>query len=538
MPLVNKPFQRIAMDIIGPLDRSKSGNKFILTICDYATRYPEAIALPSTEASRIAKHLVELFSRVGIPDEILTDQGTNFMSALLQDVYLLLNIKRIRTTPYHPQTDGLVERFNSTLKSMLKKFVASNAKDWDEYLPYLLFAYREAPQESTGFSPFELLYGRRVRGPLDVLSESWTDDEQQEDRDVSTHIAEMRHRLEEMCEHVQSNMAKAQQKQKKHYDKSTKHQQLEIGDKVLVLIPSRKSKLKLERMGPYVVTKKVSPVDYEVEMPGRRKEKRVYHINLLKKWNDDDGLRMNALLAKVDELTVNAHEVELTDLPEYPEENADDFELHLSPELTEKQKTDLEQLINEFRPIFSEQPGKTTVTEHVIDTGRVNPISQQPYRIPLARREVVKDLIDKMLEDGIIEESHSAWASPIVLVDKTDGSVRFCVDYRKLNAVSKFDAYPMPRVDEMLERISPAQFITTLDLTKGYWQIPMEEASRDKTSFTTPFGLYRFRVMPFGLHSAPSTFQRMMDQVLRKSQDYANAYIDDVGIFSTTWETI
>ena len=197
MPLISKPFQRIAMDIVGPLDRSRSGNRFILTICDYATRYPEAIALPSTEATRIAKHLVELFSRVGIPEEILTDQGTNFMSALLQDIYQLLGIKRIRTTPYHAQTDGMVERFNSTLKSMLKKFVASNARDWDEYLPYLLFAYREAPQESTGFSPFELLYGRHVRGPLDVLRESWTGEETEEDQNAVQHITEMRKQLKE-----------------------------------------------------------------------------------------------------------------------------------------------------------------------------------------------------------------------------------------------------------------------------------------------------------------------------------------------------
>ena len=274
MPIISQPFQRIAMDIVGPIDRSRSGNRYILTICDYATRYPEAIPLPSTEAGRIAKHLVEVFSRVGIPEEILADQGANFMSALLQDVYQLLSIKRIRTSPYHPQTDGLVERFNSTLKSMLRKFVASNAKDWDEYLPYLLFAYREVPQESTGFSPFELLYGRRVRGPLDVLREMWTGDEPAEEQTVFTHLAEMRIRLEQMSELVQNSMTASQKKQKEHYDKKMKEQPLKAGDKVLVLIPSRKSKLKLERVGPYTITREVTTVDYEVVMPGRRKEKK------------------------------------------------------------------------------------------------------------------------------------------------------------------------------------------------------------------------------------------------------------------------
>ena len=138
MPIITTLFQRKAMDVVGPLPRARSGNKYNLTICDYATRYPEAIPLPSSKVDRITKELV---FRIGIPKEILMDQGTNFMSTLLQEVYQLLNITRIRTSPYHPQTDGLVERFNSMLKSMMKKFTSKNLKDWDKCLPYLLFAY-------------------------------------------------------------------------------------------------------------------------------------------------------------------------------------------------------------------------------------------------------------------------------------------------------------------------------------------------------------------------------------------------------------
>ena len=146
MPLITKPFQRIAMDLVGPLPRMQHGNRFILTICDYATQYPEAIALPSTEAPCICKELMVVFACMGIPDKILSDQGTNFMSTLLEEVYQLLQIKRIQTSAYHPQTDGLVERF----KMMLKKLVCRNKKDWDDYLPYLLFAYREVPQSPLG----------------------------------------------------------------------------------------------------------------------------------------------------------------------------------------------------------------------------------------------------------------------------------------------------------------------------------------------------------------------------------------------------
>ena len=157
LPVVDEPFQCVAMDIVSPLPKSRSGKRYILVLCDYATRYPEAVALRSIEA---AEELVKIFSRVGIPKEILTDQGSNFTSRLLGELYNMLHIHPIRTSPYHPQTDGLVERFNQTLKSMLKKAAVKECKDWDKLLPYLLFAYREVPQSSTGFSPFELLYGR------------------------------------------------------------------------------------------------------------------------------------------------------------------------------------------------------------------------------------------------------------------------------------------------------------------------------------------------------------------------------------------
>lgn len=119
-----------------------------------------------------------------------------------------------------------------------------------------------------------------------------------------------------------------------------------------------------------------------------------------------------------------------------------------------------------------------------------------------------------MLEMGIIEESHSAWSSPIVLIPSPDGTERFCNDFRKVNEILKFDAYPMPRVDELIEQLGPARFVSTLDLTKGYWQVPLTERAKEKTAFSTPEGLYHYKVLPFGVHGAPATFQRMMDQVL------------------------
>ena len=224
LPVIEEPFSRIAMDVIGPLPRSNSNNKYILVICDYATRYPEAIPMRSVDAERVAEELIGLFSRVGVPREILTDQGSNFMSKLLGELYRLLHVHPIKTSPYHPQTDGLVERFNGTLKTMLRKTVGAEGKDWVKLLPYLLFAYREVPQATSGFSPFELLYGRRVRGPLDILKETWTSCSRSNES-VLSYVLKVQSRLRAMRELVNENCKEAQAQQKKWYDQNCRHRE-------------------------------------------------------------------------------------------------------------------------------------------------------------------------------------------------------------------------------------------------------------------------------------------------------------------------
>ena len=540
MPLIAVPFKRIAMDLIGPLPRTQHGNQFILTIVDYATRYPEAIPLSSTDAPRIAKELVSVFARVGIPDEMLTDQGPNFMSCLLEEVYKLLKVKRIRTTPYHPQTDGLVERFNGTLKSMLRKFVSRSQKNWDEYLPYLLFAYREVPQESTGFSPFELLYGRRVRGPLDILKESWTG-EAQEETPIAQYIAKMRTNLKEMADIVDVNAKAAQRRQKVIYDRRTRPRQLSVGDEVLVLLPRATDRTKLEWVGPYKISRKISSVNYEVKTPGRRREQKVYHINLLKKWfppvstQEVACLSMEGAYDEEEECPITQGTEE--DLYPVVRTLAVDIDLkEVAPNLSTQQEQQLQSLMVEFPSVFQTTPGRTSLVQHEIHLSSPSPIRQKAYRIPYSRRDQVKSELEEMLAAGVVRPSKSAWASPIVLVEKKDGGIRFCVDYRKLNQASHFDAYPMPRIEEVFESIGNSTFISTLDLAKGYWQIPMAPESRDKTAFITPFGLFEFMVMPFGLHSAPATFQRTMNFILQECQSFSRAYIDDVAVFSGNWD--
>ncbi|XP_070200772.1 uncharacterized protein [Littorina saxatilis] len=281
MPLIDEPFRRVAVDIIGPiLPASEDGNRYILTMVDYATRYPEAIPLKSIEATRVAEALVTMWSRLGIPSEVLTDRGTQFTGGVMAEAARLLSLEQHFTTPYHAQCNGLVERFNGTLKTMLRKLAQEKPRTWDRYIPALLFAYREVPQESLGFSPFELLYGRQVRGPMAILRQAWTDEEADEEvQTTATYIVELRNRIEETCKLAQENLGRAAQRYARGFDRKARPRSFKIGERVLLLLPVKHNKLQLQWQGPFEVTARVGQNDYRIMMHGKA---RLYHANLLR----------------------------------------------------------------------------------------------------------------------------------------------------------------------------------------------------------------------------------------------------------------
>jgi len=280
MPIIDSPFKRVAIDLIGPIAPvSDRGNRYILTLVDYGTRYPEAVALPKIETERVAEALLEIFCRVGFPAEILSDRGTQFTSELMGEVARLVRVKQLFTTPYNPACNGLCERVNGVLKAMLKRMCQERPRDWDRYLPAVLFAYREVPQASTGFSPFEMLYGRTVRGPMQVLKELWTHADTPETRSTYQYVLDLRNRLEETCQLARESLYEAQGVYKHHYDKKTKERKFKVGQRVLVLLPTDHNKLLLQWKGPFRVSEVVNDFDYKVNLPGSDK---VYHANLLK----------------------------------------------------------------------------------------------------------------------------------------------------------------------------------------------------------------------------------------------------------------
>lgn len=200
-----------------------------------------------------------------------------------------------------------------------------------------------------------------------------------------------------------------------------------------------------------------------------------------------------------------------------PDLNSDVWHFRANPEpssvqsiqtesnLTPKQRQRLEDLVNSKMELIGKNIGYTTLIEHEIIT-EYAPIKQRYYLVSPIKQKIIDDELSKMLAEGIVEPSQSAWSSPILLVPKKDGGYRFCVDYRRLNAVTKKDAYPLPYVSATLDRLRDARYLSSLDIKSAYWQIPVKESSRELTAFTVPRrGLFHFKRMPFGLTNTPAT---------------------------------
>ncbi|XP_067664166.1 uncharacterized protein [Haliotis asinina] len=284
IPTLEEPFSRVIIDCVGPLPRTRTGNVYMLTIMCASTRFPEAIPLRNVRTPVVVKALIKFFTLVGLPKSIQSDQGSNFMSGIFQQVMNELGITQYSSSGYHPESQGAFERFHQTLKNMLKAYCEDNQKVWDEGIPYVLFAARESVQESLGFSPFELVFGRTVRGPLKFLKEKWLDENTE--INLLDYISNFKERFTKACSIAKQNLQGSQERMKTWYDTKAQHREFVAGDKVLVLLPIPGHPFSARFYGPYPVRKKVSDTDYEIETPDRRKSKRVCHINMIKPYYD------------------------------------------------------------------------------------------------------------------------------------------------------------------------------------------------------------------------------------------------------------
>ena len=279
------PMERVALDIMGPLPKTTRGNKYVLVIGDYFTKWIEAYFMPNQEAQTVADILTrEFIARYGAPMEIHSDQGRNFESAIFQDVCKILGVKKTRTTAFHPQSDGFIERFNRTLQQMLIQYVNAGQTDWDKAVPLVLAAYRATPQETTGQSPNMLMFGREINMPVDLIAGVPPGEEPAE---ATEYGQELRDRLTRLYQAVRLKTGKEMNRQKRLYDRGKTEDRFKAGDLVwqrtTVRTKGKSPKLQKKWRGPHMIVERYSDVTYLVAESAVKSPK-VVHYDRLKKY--------------------------------------------------------------------------------------------------------------------------------------------------------------------------------------------------------------------------------------------------------------
>ena len=537
---VERPLQAFSVcevDLIGPIDpKSSKGHAYILTFICLSTKWTEAVPLKSLRAEETCDALMKIFSFTGFPKVLITDNGTNFTSAGTTTMLQRLGIEIRHSTQGHPQGNGGIERWNAVLKRMLHHVLISDKpRNWHEKLPYLLFSYREIPHSTTGFPPYQLLFGNAARGPLAALHDSWTGTESTTTK-MSKSSKEYLELLKQDLDMVQKiaadNTKTAQDTYVSYYNQHASQKTFNVGDEVLVLHPTSGNKLLTQWEGVGTVVAMISPNSYRVSLPSGAR--RTFHANDLRPF-----------VARISMLGIIFEDQSETDFGQVetcpPELNS--FQDNLSKidlsHLSNDERGSLISLLRKYESVFNDSPGLCKVTEHEINTvPDFQPKHQRPYRIPYKLQQEVDRQINLMLAEGKIRPSCSPYAHPIVCVPKPNGDVRICADLRQVNSGTIEDRYPMARPDQLLLHMAHASHITTLDCAQGYYQIPMKPEHVHKTAFVTHNGSYEYLVMPFGAKNASMTFQRCMDTILRpKCSNFAHAYIDDTAVYSSSFSS-
>ncbi|GFX30097.1 retrovirus-related Pol polyprotein from transposon 297 [Trichonephila clavipes] len=507
VPVIQEVFTKLNIDACGPLPITSKGNRYLITAICMSSKFPEAI--PVSDISSCSDYRV--FERFGI---------------LVR-----------HSSVYHPQSNP-VERFHRTLKRLLRVLCLDAGSEWDKHLPSILLALRTVSHESTGYTPSELVYGKNLRTPETLVMEHWMEPEEEGDL-VTEYMFKLINRLKRCQEVAINKMEEMQVKRKTWYDKNAVKREFKDGDLVLVLATSRANKLAVQWIGPGTILNKISETNYLVEIPGRRETSQIYHINMLKPYYK----RPEHVNVIINDETKNSLADQELEIP-YLENNSliYDFEdviqaSELNKHLHDKQMDRLRELLNKYSKCFSNNPGLTNLVEHEIQLVSDQPVRTKPYRMSHRQNEILKNEINRMLKLGIIEVGESDYMSPMILVEIAGKEPRPCIDYRKLNGIIRTEYFPLPNIEERVEKVSAAKFITVFDLSKGYWQIPLSKTAQRYAAFCTSFGTYRPLRMSFGLKNAPYFFSKLMAELLNGLEDFVVPYLDDIAIFSDTWES-
>ena len=383
-----------------------------------------------------------------------------------------------------------------------------------------------------------------------ILRELWTGEGQQEEQEklktTYQYVLELRERLEDTCTLAHAELKKAQVKQKKWYDKKTRPKLLKPGDKALLQLPTEKNKLLMQWKGPYKVIKKGYENDYLLDIDGKLK---TFHANMLKKYVERKPMISGAVVVCNGSLQLEIVQGSVIDQVKESEEMTDVetmccpvtqketwVDVKYGTELDEHQKQEAMDVCLEFQDILTDDiPGEITLDEWSVTVTDDETIRLRPHPTPFALQEERNDEVRTMLKMGVIEPSQSSYSSPPVVLRKPDGSCRYAIDFRRLNANTVFDAEPIPHQEVILGKLGKAYYITRIDLTKGFWQIPIKKEDRHLTAFQTDMGLMQFRMMPFWLVNALQFFCRVARRLLQGLEHLEN-YVNDIFIFTVDWK--
>ncbi|GFW30012.1 hypothetical protein TNCV_1593301 [Trichonephila clavipes] len=408
------------------------------------------------------------------------DNATNFTASLTQKFLKILGACPRFSTPYHPEENELIERWNQTLKNMLHHIIREEGRSWHRHIPFLLWAYREVPNATTGTPPFLLMYGRDPKGPLSILKSIWTGNTLlplNMKGSVESYLKKLKEKLEVAIHKAKLTSDVQQGSYAKYYNRQKKHREFAPGDQVLVLIPDSTNKLYARWTGPVKVVKRI-----------REYRARVQTVGVIYDIDDEYG--------------------EIYETPTVPaaEKNDEALDRVTLDYLSKKQQTQLKDLLHRHRTLFSGKIKRAKVGEHVIKLkNEEETMKPKTYKIPENLKRKVDVQIDELLELELIEPVVSEIAHPVVCVHKKDGTIRLCIDFRSLNALTVPDAYPMQNMMELNFLVGKKKFITVLDMLKGYWSIPMEDSSKHLTAFRTHRGQYNWNVLQSGLRNADAT---------------------------------
>jgi len=363
---------------------------------------------------------------------------------MMREIYRLLNVKQSTTTPYHAISNEVVENFNKTTKNLVKKVTAEKPKDWHRYLGPLMFAVKDTPQDSTGFTPFELLYGHQVRVPMMLLKRLWTGDN--EDPEVKTsyqYVVDLKQRVEKTCELARNELAKVQTRNQKILQQKGQKTKIQCWRQCFAVVTNREEQTHLIWRGPYKVVGVIGDVDYRIQISPNKVK--TYHINMLKRYfyrnNDTASLTANKsqnntaqnkesvsveqaeLVACVLEDKDTEEEVAVKDAETLPLYNFNQKEtvkdVVINPELSAAQQNEIWELLDEYSELFSDVLRVTHLIEHKVELTETEPVKHKPYPIPYKMQEIIDKEIDEMLRMGVIEHSEAPYAPSLVLVKKT-----------------------------------------------------------------------------------------------------------------------